>query len=73
MIEDLKLENVLVTEDGYLKAGIEKYASSSKKWSDILQDGDYKFHPCRTRDTLRMRATTLKLGKGRLKKKSQKK
>ena len=61
------------TEDGYLKAGIEKYASSSKKWSDILQDGDYKFHPCRTRDTLRMRATTLKLGKGRLKKKSQKK
>ena len=58
------------TEDGYLRSGVVKYGNSSRKWADILKDDEYKFHPSRTRDALRMRATTLKLGKEKTKKKS---
>ena len=58
------------TEDSFLTAGVVKYANSCRKWADILKDEEYKFHPSRTRDTIRMRATTLGLGK---KKKSQRK
>ena len=45
-------------EDAYLKQGITKYGKSN--WSRILRDPEYKFHPKRTRDGLRMRATTLR-------------
>ena len=50
-------------EDGYLKAGIEKYKSSRRKWSDIMKDPEFKFREGRTRDALRMRASTLGLEK----------
>lgn len=43
-------------EDRYLKLGMEKYGKSN--WSQILHDKDFKFHPKRTRDSLRMRAET---------------
>ena len=61
------------TEDSFLRAGVVKYANSCRKWSDILKDEEYKFHPTRTRDTIRMRATTLGLGKDKKRKKSQRK
>ena len=59
------------TEDMFLRAGFERHAKSKSKWADILKDPEFKFHPSRTRDTLRMRAGTLKIGKtgGRKKKK----
>ena len=58
------------TEDMFLRAGFERHAKSKSKWADILKDPEFKFHPSRTRDTLRMRAGTLKIGKtGRPKKK----
>ena len=48
-------------EDKYLKLGVAKYGSSS--WSKILHDKDYKFNPSRNRDSLRMRAKTLRIKK----------
>ena len=48
-----KTKNFPPEEDMYLKPGIEKYG-----WSSILKDGAYKFQPARTRDFLRMRATS---------------
>ena len=43
-------------EDKYLKLGIAKYGKSS--WSLILRDKNFRFHPKRNRDSLRMRAET---------------
>ena len=51
----------ITEEDENLKAGIEKHAKSKRKWSDILNDDAFKFQEGRTRDSLRMRATTLGL------------
>ena len=48
-----KTKNFPPEEDMYLKPEIEKYG-----WSSILKDSAYKFQPTRTRDFLRMRATS---------------
>jgi hypothetical protein len=50
-------------EDKFLSEGYQKYAKVPNKWARILKDKAYKFRPGRTRDSLRVRATTLKLGK----------
>ena len=50
-------------EDSFLRTGVERHSKSKSKWADILRDPEFKFHPSRTRDTLRMRAGTLKIGK----------
>ena len=54
-------------EDAVLKEGIKKYGLG--KWSVMLKDQSLKFHPARTRDSIRMRADTLGLTKGKNKKK----
>ena len=46
-------------EDKFNKSGIEKYGFGN--WKRILVDPEYTFHESRTRDTLRMRAKTLRL------------
>ena len=43
-------------EDQYLRKGIEKYGRGN--WARILNDVDFEFHPCRNRNTLRIRADT---------------
>ena len=48
-------------EDSFLKEGLAKYAKSNKKWADILKDDTFQFQEGRTRDSLRVRATTLGL------------
>ena len=48
-------------EDTFLKKGIEIYGLG--KWSRILHDKNLKFHPARTRDTLRVRADTIGISK----------
>lgn len=58
-------------EDKYLRSGFEKYAKSGKKWSDILNDKEFKFQDGRTRDSLRVRATSLGLGRSKKKGKSK--
>ena len=45
-------------EDQYLKEGIKKYGF--KNWSLILKDKKFQFHSSRTRDSLRMRADSVK-------------
>ena len=45
-------------EDRHLNLGIEKYGKGS--WSVILNDSTFKFHSSRSRDSLRMRAETLR-------------
>ena len=47
------------SEDAVLKAGIEKHGMG--KWSIMLKDKTLKFHPKRTRDSIRVRADTLGL------------
>ena len=47
-------------EDAFIKEGMEKYKLSKTKWSDIVQDRAYSFHPSRCRNTIRMRAARLK-------------
>ena len=54
----LKLKRFTAKEDTFLREGVTKYG---KKWAVILKDQAFKFHPCRTRDTLRVRADTLGL------------
>ena len=49
------------TEDTFIKSGVKKYGLG--KWVQILRDDSYKFHPCRTRDAIRMRACTLGISK----------
>ena len=55
-------------EDAVLKEGIKKHGLG--KWSVMLKDESLKFHPARTRDSIRVRADTLGLTKK--KKKSNK-
>ena len=57
----LKLKRFTHQEDTYLKQGVTKHGLG--RWSRILRDADYTFHQGRTRDSLRMRADTLKLTK----------
>ena len=64
-LEESKRITFTPAEDEYIRAGCKKYAGSKSKWADILKDPEYKFRPCRTRDTLRVRATSLKNGKRR--------
>ena len=64
-LEDSKRITFTPVEDEYIRAGCKKYSTSKSKWADILKDPDYKFRPCRTRDTLRVRATSLKNNKRR--------
>ena len=56
-------------EDIALKKGISKYGLSH--WSKILKDDSFQFHPTRTRDSLRMRADTLGIGKNKRKSKAR--
>lgn len=60
-------------EDKHLRAGFEKYAKSTKKWSDILNSKEYQFQEGRTRDSLRVRATSLGLDKAKKKGKTKSK
>ena len=50
-------------EDKFLRLGYVKYSKCPSKWAKILKDSDYSFQEGRTRDSLRVRATTLKLSK----------
>lgn len=50
-------------EDSFLRKGYVKYSKNPKVWAKILGDDDYKFHPSRGRDSLRVRATTLGISK----------
>ena len=59
-------------EDKFLRKGVEKYEKSTKKWADILKDKDYHFKEGRTRDSLRVRATSLGLDKSKKKNKNEK-
>ena len=56
-----KSKKFTAEEDRYLKLGIEKYCKGA--WSLILRDKKIKFHPKRNRDSLRMRAKTLRITK----------
>ena len=44
---------------------------TQKKWADILKDGAFQFQEGRTRDSLRVRASTLGLSKAKPKRKSK--
>ena len=55
-----KLKRFTEEEDIALKEGIKKYGFG--RWKEILTDELLKFNPSRTRDTIRCRATYLKLG-----------
>ena len=48
-------------EDMYLRRGTTKYGIG--QWAKILKDQDFQFHIGRTRDSLRMRAETLRITK----------
>ena len=50
-------------EDGFLRAGVKKHSKSNKIWADILHDAEYRFQEGRTRDSLRVRATSLGIRK----------
>ena len=71
-LEDSKSFLTFTTaEDSFLKEGFAKYAKSKKKWADILKDEGFQFQRGRTRDSLRVRATTLGLQKSKAKRKSK--
>jgi len=53
-----KSKRFTLDEDRYLNLGMEKYGKGS--WSLILHDSDFNFHSSRSRDSLRMRAETLR-------------
>jgi len=57
--DGLKSKRFTIEEDRFLKAGVSKYGLGM--WKNILKDSEYTFHLARTRDSLRMRAKTLKL------------
>ena len=61
------------TEDKFLRDGFIKHEKSTKKWADILKDTSFHFQPGRTRDSLRVRATTLGLHKPKSKHKGKSK
>lgn len=60
-------------EDAFLKEGIEKYANSNRMWADILKDDSFEFQHGRSRDSLRVRATTKGLLKSKPKRKGKSK
>ena len=62
-MEQVKRLSFSPEENSFIREGYVKYKTSSSKWSDILKDTDYKFHPSRTRDAIRMRANSLGLTK----------
>ena len=64
-LDDSKRVSFTSIEDSYLKAGCKKYSTSKTKWADILKDPGYKFRSCRTRDSLLVRANSLKNSKRR--------
>ena len=53
-----KSKRFTLDEDRYLNLGMEKYGKGS--WSLILNDSNFNFHSSRSRDSLRMRAETLR-------------
>ena len=57
--ENCKLVRFTPEEDRCLTEGTKVYGLSN--WSKILKDQQYTFHPCRNRDTLRVRAETMGL------------
>ena len=57
-------------EDTVLREGIKKYGLG--KWSEMLKDSTLKFHPRRTRDSIRVRADTLGLTKKKVRKSRRK-
>ena len=64
-LEDPKRLCFTPVEDNFIKQGYAKYKSTASVWASILKDEAFKFHPSRKRDTLRVRATTLGLIKGK--------
>ena len=69
MEDGLRLKRFSFEEDQALKEGVIKYGYGM--WRQILKDEQLRFHPLRTRDSLRMRAKTLKLnGKSNAKRKA---
>lgn len=63
----IRLKRFTPEEDTSLKEGVRKYGVG--RWSHILRDQDLKFHPSRTRDSLRMRADTIGITNKRKRKK----
>ena len=57
--ENYKLMRFTPEEDRCLTEGTRVYGLSN--WSKILKDQQFTFHPCRNRDTLRVRAETIGL------------
>jgi len=66
--DNTRLKRFTIEEDRFLRDGVSKYGYGM--WKDIFKDKDFTFHPSRTRDSLRMRAKTLKIKK-KVGKKSQ--
>ena len=56
-----KLVRFTTKEDKFLTEGTQIYGFSS--WAKILKDPKFEFHPCRNRDSLRVRAETMGLTK----------
>ena len=56
-VRGTRLKRFSLEEDSFLKEGIKKHGIG--KWCFIVADKALKFHPSRTRDSLRMRADTL--------------
>lgn len=65
-----RLKRFTSEEDQFLREGIKKHGLG--KWSVILKDTSFSFHPGRNRDALRMRADTLCLTKKKNQKRKQK-
>ncbi len=70
-IEDPKRLTFTSEEDTFIKQGYAKYKATPSVWASILRDRQFKFHPSRKRDTIRVRATTLGLVKKRNPKKGR--
>ena len=66
MNDNTRLKRFTMEEDRCLRDGVTKYGYGL--WKDILKDKEFTFHPSRTRDSLRMRAKTLKIKKKAAKK-----
>ena len=61
-------------EDDFIRSGLKKHWESTSVWAAILADKEFKFKAGRTRDSLRVRANSLKLNvpKKKVVKKNQK-
>ena len=64
-----RLKRFSLEEDSFLKEGIRKYGIG--RWSHMLRDTDLKFHPSRTRDSLRVRADTIGITNTKKKRRKQ--